>query len=157
MTAEIVQERARGLARLRAPLRGGRSPFTAKSFLLAAAAFLGAGGLWLAAPEKGSITSWVQPYAPAVVTLAGSFLGGFLVGWGARRALTVTALVAGVAMALLGLAAYFGMDGAAAEQWVNSSVSWMSANLDGAQRYLVALLPSAAAAGTGTFLGFRRR
>jgi uncharacterized membrane protein (Fun14 family) len=139
-----------------AALRPPRSPFTSKSVLGAGAALLGSGGLLLATPDQGSAASWLQQYAPATTTLAASFLGGYFIGWGAKRTLRVTAIVAGVALGLIGLLAKFGIDASAVESWISASVGWVGENLDDAQRYLTALLPSATAAGTGGVLGFRR-
>jgi hypothetical protein len=53
--------------------------------LLSAATFLAAGGLWLAEPDKGSVLTALKPYAPATMSLAGSFLAGLIIGRGARR------------------------------------------------------------------------
>jgi uncharacterized membrane protein (Fun14 family) len=136
--------------------RRPRSPFTSKSVLGAGAALLGSGGLLLATPDQGSAASWFQQYAPAITTLAASYLGGYFIGWGTRRTLRVTAIVAAVAIGLIGLLAKFGIDVSAVQSWINASVGWMGQNLDEAQQYLTALLPSAAVAGTGGVLGFRR-
>ena len=138
---------------LRRPLR---SPFTSKSMLVAGATLLGSGGLLLATPDQGSAASWFQQYAPAIMTLAASFLGGYFLGWGAKRTLRVTTIVAAVAIGLIGLLAKFGIDASAVESWINATAGWMGQNLDEAQRYLTTLLPSATAAGTGVVLGFRR-
>jgi uncharacterized membrane protein (Fun14 family) len=140
-----------GRKRLRA-----RSPLTSKAFLGAGTALAGSGGLALGTPEAGSLLAWLQPYAPAVATLAASFVGGYLIGWGAKRTLRITAIVAAIAIAVIGLLAKFGVDGGAAEAWIQSSVGWVGEHLDDAQQYLTALLPSAASAGTGGVLGFRR-
>jgi hypothetical protein len=70
--------------------------------------------------------------------------------------LRVTAIVAAVAIGLIGLLAKFGIDASAIESWINASVGWVGENLDDAQRYLTTLLPSATAAGAGGVLGFRR-
>ena len=110
----------------------------------------------LATLDQGSTASWFQQYAPATTTLAASFLGGYFIGWGAKRTLRITAIVAAVAIGLIGLLAKFGIDASAVESWISSSVGWMGQNLDEAQQYLTALLPSATAAGTGGVLGFRR-
>jgi len=133
------------------------SPLTSKSFLLVGTAFLGAGWLWFSTPATGSTAAWLSTYAPATMTLAGSYLGGFLIGWGARRALRMTAIVAGVAILLLGLLTKFGLDGSAIESWLQASVGWVGEHLDMAQRYIASLLPSATAAGTGSVMGYRRK
>ena len=133
------------------------SPLTSKSFLLTGVAFMGAGGLWLSTPEKGSTAAWLSTYAPASMTLAGSYLGGFLIGWGARRALRTTAIIAGAAILLIGLLTKLGLHGSGIESWLHASVGWVSEHLDTAQRYLVSLLPSATAAGAGSVMGYRRK
>jgi len=133
-----------------------RSPLTSKAFLGAGAALAGSGGLVMTGPDAGSAAAWLQPYAPAAATLSASFLGGYLIGWGAKRTLRVTAIVAAVAIAVIGLLAKFGVDAGGAEAWIQSSVGWVGEQLDDAQQYLTALLPSAASAGTGGVLGFRR-
>jgi uncharacterized membrane protein (Fun14 family) len=51
----------------------------------------------------------------------------------------------------------FGVIGPAADQWVQSSVGWGSEQLDKMQSYIAAFLPSATAAGSGLYLGFRRK
>jgi len=144
------------LERGRSERRPARSPFTSKSVLGAGAALLGSGSLLLATPDQGTAASWLQQYAPATTTLAASFLGGYFIGWGAKRTLRVTVIVAAVAIGLVGLLAKFGVDASAVESWINASVGWVGENLDEAQRYLTTLLPSATAAGTGGVLGFRR-
>jgi uncharacterized membrane protein (Fun14 family) len=152
-----VSDRETGLLERKAADRHPpRSPFTSKSVLGAGAALLGSGGLWLANPEQGSAASWLQQYAPATTTLAASFLGGYFIGWGAKRTLRVTAVVAAVVLGFVGLLAKFGIDASAMESWINASVGWVGDNLDEAQRYLTAFLPSATAAGAGGVLGFRR-
>jgi uncharacterized membrane protein (Fun14 family) len=136
--------------------RPPRSPFTSKAVLGATAALFGSGGLWLGTPEQGSAASWLQQYAPATMTLAASFLAGYFIGWGAKRTWRVTTVVAAIAIGLIGLLAKFGIDISGVESWINSSVGWVGENLDDAQRYVTALLPSATVAGAGGVLGFRR-
>ncbi len=133
-----------------------RSPLTSKAFLGAGGVLAGSGGLVMAGPDAGSALAWLQPYAPAAATLSASFLGGYLIGWGAKRTLKITAIVAAVAIAVIGLLAKFGVDAGGAEAWIQSSVGWVGEHLDDAQKHLTALLPSAASAGTGGALGFRR-
>jgi len=128
-----------------------------KMFLLSAAGFLGAIGLWMTDPGQGSLLSLLQPYAPAIMALAGSFTGGFLVGWFARRTFGKTIFITGLVIAAIGLLIKFGVGGSALEDWVHASVGWVNASTEGTKRYLAALIPSAAAAGTGFFKGFRRK
>jgi hypothetical protein len=54
---------------------------------LSAATFLGAGVLWFTEPDKGSLLIALKSYAPAAMSLAGSFLAGLVIGRIARRKL----------------------------------------------------------------------
>ena len=91
------------------------------------------------------------------MTIAGSYLGGFFIGWGARRAIKLTSIITGISLAVIGLFVSWDWDGAAVQSWVNSASAWVGENIEGAGGYLVSLLPSATAAGTGGVLGFRRK
>lgn len=126
-----------------------------KMFLVSAAGFLGSTGLWMTDPGHGTLLSLLQPYAPATMALAGSFTGGFLVGWFARRTFGKTIFITGLVIAAIGLLIKFGVGGSSLEGWAHASVGWVSENTEGAKRYLAALIPSAAASGTGFFKGFR--
>jgi uncharacterized membrane protein (Fun14 family) len=90
------------------------------------------------------------------LSLLVSFAGGWLAGKAARRALGMTLVVTGVMLALLAVLGRLGVDGSSAEQWVRSGSAWLGTNIDGARRYLAALLPVATAATAGGVLGFRR-
>ena len=97
-----------------------------------------------------------QTYGPMIVSLLVSFAGGWLVGRTARRALGMTLLVTGVTLALLAVMGRLGVDGSIAEDWVRSASGWLGTNIEGARRYLAALLPAATAATAGGVLGFRK-
>ncbi|MGA9538939.1 MAG: hypothetical protein WBR24_23825 [Desulfobacterales bacterium] len=137
--------------------RGGRTPFTAKSVLLAGAFFIGSLGYWIAGADKDAAATWLQTIAPGTMAVSGSYLGGFFVGWGARRTMKITSIVAGIVLAAVGLFVSWGWDGTAAQSWVNSATAWVGQSVEGAGRYLVSLLPSATAAGAGGILGFKRK
>jgi len=138
--------------------RENLSDFVAsRPVLLSVATFLGAGWLWLIGPEKDSVLAALQPYAPAVTSLAGSFLAGLIIGRIARRKLKQVLIAGGVVVVVVSLLTKFGVIGPAADQWVQSSVGWGSEQLDKMQSYIAALLPSATAAGSGLYLGFRRK
>jgi hypothetical protein len=47
-------------------------------------------------------------------------------------------------------------NGGVVQGWVNGSVAWMTESAQSAMHFLVALLPSTAAAAVGGALGFRR-
>jgi uncharacterized membrane protein (Fun14 family) len=136
--------------------RAGRSPFTAKSVLLSGALFIGALGYQIAGADKNTTASWLQPIAPGTMAVTGSYLGGFFIGWGARRTIKMTSIVTGIVLAVIGLFVSWGWDGSAAQSWVNSATAWVGQSVEGAGRYLVSLLPSATAAGAGGILGFKR-
>jgi uncharacterized membrane protein (Fun14 family) len=132
-------------------------PWTAKS-VVAVAALMGVGGWqWLAGDSQQGTLSFLAPYLPVLMTAGASYIGGYLIGWGARKTIKVTAVVAAIALALIGLLVHFGLTGSSAEHWISGATGWVGQQVEGAERYLVALLPSAGAAGTGAFLGFRRK
>jgi uncharacterized membrane protein (Fun14 family) len=128
-----------------------------RSVLLSVAAFLGGGWLWLIGAENDSVLAALQPYAPAITSLAGSFLAGLIIGRIARRKLKHVLIAGGIVVVAVSLLTKFGVIGPAADQWVHSSVGWVSEHLDKMQSYVAALLPSATAAGSGLYLGFRRK
>jgi len=128
-----------------------------KPFLISATALIGAGGLALSEPEQGSMLAVLQPYAPALASLAGSFLIGYIAGKVARRKLSHVIIAGGIVIAAITLLTKFGVIGPAADQWVDSSVGWLNENMDKGRAYLSALLPSAAAAASGMYLGFRKK
>ena len=125
--------------------------------LLAGALFIGALGYWIAGADKNTAASWLQTIAPGTMAVTGSYLGGFFVGWGARRTIKITSIVTGIVLAAVGLFVSWGWDGAAAQSWVNSATAWVGQSVEGAGRYLVSLLPSATAAGAGGILGFQKK
>jgi uncharacterized membrane protein (Fun14 family) len=149
--------KAEGGSPLLSLFRRGKSPLGAKSVLTAAGLFLVSGFAWLTGPSGEDALSWMTPYAPAVFSTSGSYLGGFLIGWFLRRALKVTAIVAGIVVAAVGLFAALGWDGSVVQNWVNASVAWATDGAQSTMGYLVAFLPSATAAAVGGALGFRRK
>lgn len=138
-------------------LRKGRSPFSARSVWLATGLFIGGAGAALSGPTEGTIGPWFQGLSTSVMPLAGSYLAGFFIGWGARRTIKLTSIIAGIALAVIGLFVSWGWDGSMAQSWVNSATAWAGESAEGAGRYLISLLPSAGAAGAGGVLGFRRK
>jgi uncharacterized membrane protein (Fun14 family) len=96
-------------------------------------------------------------FGPILLSLLVSFVGGWVTGRTARRALGTTMLVTGVILALLAVVGRLGVGGSIADQWVRSGSAWLGSNIEGAGLYLAALLPAAAAATTGGLLGFRRK
>ncbi|MBW2658437.1 MAG: hypothetical protein JRC87_02390 [Deltaproteobacteria bacterium] len=125
--------------------------------LLSALSIICAGGLLLTKPENGSLLMTIKSYAPALLLLAGSFLGGLLVGRAARNTLRPIILTAGIIIAAVTLLTKFGVLDSSVDMWVQSTVGWISDNMDKTQGYIATLLPSSTAAGSGFFIGFRRR
>ena len=153
----ITKNRPGAVERSKGKLDGVMSAFTAKSVVVAAGFFIGSGIAWLTHPQEGSILAALKPGAPATMSIAGSYLAGYFVGWGARRTIKLTAVITGIALAVIGLVASLGWDSTAAESWVNSAFGWFGENAKDAGRYLVSTLPSATAASVGGVLGFRRK
>lgn len=97
----------------------------------------------------------LDAYGPTLMALAPSFIGGLVLGLLARKALRTTMILAAIALLGVYLAGRAGIDAGAVEAWVRSASSWAGENIEGAQRSLAALLPSAGAAGVGGFVGLR--
>jgi len=162
------------LHRLSEPFIGPSAPWRARSFLAAVAAMLVGSVLWIndsakkpeAANESGaSVTAGelesvaTRPAPPFPFRLGASYAGGFLFGWALRRFLKTTAWIAGTlvaAIALLKATGWADLDWAAWQHHVSSNFTWIKSQAGGLKQFLFGFLPSAGAAGTGLFLGFRR-
>lgn len=95
------------------------------------------------------------PTSPALFRFGASFLGGFILGFAGRRFLRVTAIVAGVVLAGIGLMKITGvidLDWAAIEQHTRESLEWTNGKVAGLKTLLTGYLPSAVAG----FLGIVR-
>jgi uncharacterized membrane protein (Fun14 family) len=106
-----------------------------------------------AAPAVGS-------RSPATFRFGASYAGGFFLGWGLRRFLKATTLVAGAAVSLLGVLKWTGWieaDWNGLQQEIQQSLTWLHHGVEGLKHLVTGYLPSAGAAATGLFLGFRRR
>ena len=57
-----------------------------------------------AGTSNNALAAWLQGQAPAVMAIAGSYLGGLFIGWGARRTIKLTSIIACIAMALCAIA-----------------------------------------------------
>ena len=156
MWKRLTQQIGR-ILRFRGERREGRSPFSAKSVLFAGGLFIGALGYSTSGSGNGADASWLQSLAPGTLAVTGSYLGGFFIGWGARRALKLTSMIIGLAAAATGALVYLGMDISTIQDWLNARSALAGESIKGAGHYLVSLLPSATAAGIGGVLGFRRR
>ena len=137
--------------------RESRSPLSAKSVLIAGGLFVVAFGGSMVGAGKGADASWLRSLTPGTLVVTGSYLAGFFIGWGARRAIKLTTMITGAAVAATGLLVWLGWDVSAIESWLNSTSAWAGESIEGAGHYLVSLLPSAGAAGVGGVLGFKRK
>jgi len=152
---EPIIKKIRGIEQLKVLLRQGRTPFTSKSVLVAGAIFACSLLYWLTSWDKDMTGSWSQKAAPEAMKTAGSYLGGFFIGWGARRSIKITSILATCLLAVTGLLIFLGWDVSIVQSWINSSTEWLNQNIEGARHYLVSLLPSSTAVGIGGVLGFR--
>jgi uncharacterized membrane protein (Fun14 family) len=124
-------------------------PWAAKSFLAVAAATI------------GGLASWIGNYSsPAAAQIGASYLGGFLLGWAFRRFLRIAAML--VAVMLAGIAVmkasgWIDVDWSALEAQVGRTVQWLHGEAEGLRNVLTSFLPSAGAAGAGSFFGFRKK
>ena len=62
-----------------------------------------------------------------------------------------------LAIAATGALVWLGWDTSAVQSWLNSTSAWAGESIEGAQHYLVSLLPSGSAAGVGGVLGSKRK
>jgi uncharacterized membrane protein (Fun14 family) len=124
-------------------------PWAAKSFVAVAMATI------------GGLASWIGNYtSPAAAQIGGSYLGGFLIGWAFRRFLRVAAMMVAVALACIGMmkaSGWIDVDWSALEAQVSRTVQWLHGEAEGFKNLITGFLPSAGAAGAGSFFGFRKR
>ena len=142
---------------------GERPPWRSKTVLAALLATLVGVGIWIAqgratvdSSGAGGGFDFHRPL-PAWVDFCASYVGGFFIGWGFRRFLKITAMVAAALVGLLALAKYVGMDGAPAEEHIKHGVTLANHGAESAKQFLTGLLPSTIAGGVGIFRGFRCR
>ena len=106
--------------------------------------------------------AWVADYAdsPAAAQLGASYIGGFFIGWAFRRFLKMAALFAGALFAgitILKGTGWLDLDWSALETQVLHSMAALQHGVVGLKQFLSGYLPSAGAAGAGTFFGFRKK
>lgn len=125
------------------------TPWNAKSFIAASATTIAGLASWI-----GNFTS------PAVAQLGGSYLGGFILGWAFRRLLRALAMMAALlvaCIALLKTTGWLNLDWPSIESQIVQGFRWLHGEAEGLKNLLTGFLPSAGAAGAGTFFGFRKR
>lgn len=124
-------------------------PWAAKSFLAVAVATIGGLASWI-----GNFTS------PAVAQIGGSYLGGFLLGWAFRRFLRIAAMLAAIVlacMAAMKATGWIDVDWNALEEQMTRTIQWLHGEAQGFKNVVTGFLPSAGAAGAGSFFGFRKK
>ncbi|HJT22442.1 MAG TPA: FUN14 domain-containing protein [Nitrospira sp.] len=125
------------------------APWHAKSFIAASAALV------------AGLASWIADYSsPAAARIAGSYVGGFFIGWAFRRFVKAAALVTGgllVSMAMLKNMEWIDIDWAGVETQISHGLSLLHQGAEGLKQTLSGYLPSAGAAAAGMFFGFRKK
>lgn len=124
-------------------------PWAAKSFVTIAMATI------------GGLASWIGNYtSPAAAQIGASYLGGFLIGWAFRRFLRMAAMMVALLLACIGVmkaSGWIDVDWSALETQVSRTVQWLHGEAQGLKDVLTGFLPSAGAAGAGSFFGFRKK
>ena len=136
------------LAKTLAPLLSD-PPWAAKSFLAASATTAAGVGAWL-----------TDLMSPVLANGGASFLGGFLLGWAVRKTVKLALLVAASLAALIVILKTTGwihLDWSLIQADVNHILDWGRGKAQGFKEVLTGYLPSAGAAGAGTFFGFRKK
>ena len=125
------------------------APWQAKSFIAASAAMV------------AGLASWITNYSsPAAARIAGSYLGGYFIGWAFRRFVKAAALMTGgilVAMAMLKSTGWIDVDWAGVESQVSQGLIYLHQGAEGLKQTLSGFLPSAGAGAAGIFFGFRKK
>ena len=124
-------------------------PWAAKSFLAVAVATIGGLASWI-----GNISS------PTVAQIGGSYLGGFVIGWAFRRFLRFAAMLVAAILACLAAMKATGwvdVDWSSLEGQISRTIHWLHGEAEGLKSALTGFLPSAGAAGAGSFFGFRKK
>lgn len=121
-----------------------------------ATSFLGAGATTIA-----GFAAWMNDMmSPALARGGASFMGGFLIGWAIRRTVKMAAIAAGLLLALLAgikMSGAIDLDWTGIEANITHSLAWIQGKAEGYKEVLTGYLPSAGAAGTGSFFGFRKK
>jgi len=109
-----------------------------------------------AVAPTGSHWNWSRPF-PFHVRMGASYVAGFCIGWFFRKLTRLIFVVVALIVALLAFGKLAGCDTTHTQEQVKRGGEWVQHETTAAENYLKHLLPSAAAGGTGIFLGFRRR
>lgn len=112
-----------------------------------------------ASPTPGKSNPALVPTSPAVFRFGASYIGGFFIGWLARKSLKLALLAGGAATLAIATAKYTGLidlDWAGIEAHVSHSLAWARDGIGAAKSFLTGYLPSAAAGFLGLYKGARR-
>jgi uncharacterized membrane protein (Fun14 family) len=158
----------------------GNPPWQARTLWVAAGLTLLGLVLWVAAPAKSPAPSSPAGQAtlaeasgqavatrvhslqgsPAMFRFGLSYIAGFFLGYGLRRYVTMTLVVAAVAAGAifwLRKAGWIDLDWSSIESHLNNSFAWLKGQAEALKVFITGYVPSAAAAGVGLFLGARWR
>jgi uncharacterized membrane protein (Fun14 family) len=124
-------------------------PWAAKSFLAVGVATI------------GGLASWIGNFSsPTVAQIGGSYLGGFVNGWAFRRFLRIAAMLVATVLACLAAmkaTGWIDVDWSSLEGQISRTIQWLHGEAEGLKNALTGFLPSAGAAGAGSFFGFRKK
>ena len=112
-----------------------------------------------ASPAAGKSDSALVPTSPALFRFGASYIGGFFIGWLARKSLKLALLAGGAATLAIATAKHTGLidvDWAGIEAHVSHSLAWARDGIGAAKSFLTGYLPSAAAGFLGLYKGARR-
>lgn len=125
------------------------APWQAKSVMTAGTAM------------AAGLISWIGDYtSPAMAQLGGSYIGGFFLGWAFRRFLKMAAIAVGFILAgaaALKSTGWVELDWVSIEKQIGDGLAALHHGAQGLKELLAGYLPSAGAAGAGTFFGFRKK
>lgn len=99
---------------------------------------------------------WNTPL-PGYAKFSASYIVGCCVGWFFRRVTRLILVVGGIAVALLAVGHFVGLETGRAQDEVKKSSEWTKRTMETAKDSLAFAVPSAAGFGVGMFMGFRRR
>jgi uncharacterized membrane protein (Fun14 family) len=103
----------------------------------------------------------MQPWylSPRFLSVGGSVLGGFVIGWLMRIFVKTTVLIGMLIAAVIGALSYFhvmNVDFTSVQQQYSGDVSWLADQASRLKDVAIAHLPVHAGGLFGMFLGFRR-
>jgi uncharacterized membrane protein (Fun14 family) len=101
----------------------------------------------------------LEPISPVAFRLGAGYLGGFFLGWGFRKFIKLSFLIAGGLVAMLAVfqgLGWFEVHWPAVENHLQMSLAWVHGQAGSFKTFVTGYLPSAGAATAGMVVGFRR-